>query len=182
MQSKLGESEVLLRSRSDSTDIEINEIRKLYPSLFEEAMNSGDPMILKAILESILSDTSCAEYVKLETETNLAFETIEHASGKENVISFFSSYIISIPDCLFLIHGWKIFGRTESSSCLVFSFSLSGTKVYNIPTFLPNETTFNAKKCSAISMATPSIKFRGRSRTAKYDSKKRVSGFLPRPP
>lgn len=204
--------------------------KKMYAKLFEEGFNSGDKEVMAFILNQLIAEHCIVESSKLIIDSSnnnnnnsndkslhhlllpASREEKEHSiDGKSNVITYFLGYLTAIPDIVFLVHSWKIFQRPspqhqqQQHACLVFKFSLTGNKVFNIPTKCsyedeaaddiddvdissrpstnsssssPISQGFNEDTTTSSSSQPPrSIKFRERSRTSKYDSRKRGKIF-----
>lgn len=124
--------------------------------------------------------------LRVESDGSTSEEKESCIEGLEAVVTYFMGYIIAVPDCLFLIHEWKIFNRPSPSppyhnthSCLGFKFSFTGTKVFDVDTkchrlaMTDSESISSSNSSSISTSAVHSIQFRERSRTSKYDHRKR---------
>lgn len=124
--------------------------------LFEDALNSSDPAEVERIFQSFMAptcymDTYCVDYPGNKDSG----ETMEvRVVGLQNLVTYFSAYIITIPDSIFLIHEWRVFERRNGQSCVVFRFSLSGNQI------LPHDQRCHIRETAQI----PAPKLAGRKR------------------
>jgi hypothetical protein len=124
--------------------------------LFEDALNSSDPVELGKIFRSFIAPTCYMDAYGVDSPGNMdSEETMEvRVVGLENLITYFSAYIIAIPDSIFLIHEWRVFERRSGQSCVVFRYSLSGNQI------LPHDQSCHIREAAQI----PAPKLPGRKR------------------
>jgi hypothetical protein len=151
--------------------------RKLFPKLFEDALNTSDPDAVRSVLSASLSDGCGVDSIKIDiSEGDKGKEILEGSTnGTEAVIQYFIGYVVAVPDSLFLVHEWKLFPRAFGCSSLVIKFSFTGSKVFELPIkqSCGGSYTHGTSQLEIPLNYKHSIKFRERSRTCKYDNRKR---------
>eukprot|EP01033_Poteriospumella_lacustris_P016944 gene16944-12125_t len=152
--------------------------------LFEDAMNSSDPMTLSTIFSSFIDPTCYMDAYRVESPGCLdSEETLEvRVIGLKNLIAYFGAYVIAIPDSIFLVHEWHVFER-RSGSCVVFRYSMSGNQI------LPHDQRCNIREVASVPVnalagrkrkveTTHSIKFkdtlRGHSTLSEQQRRQRI--------
>eukprot|EP01031_Cornospumella_fuschlensis_P028159 gene28159-34003_t len=174
-------SEVTSEGESSRSDAKKKDLRPSFPKLFENGMNSSDPVALREVLEGMFAEDIVNESYRLDKHHNLGTEKIEYAIvSKESVVQYFLNFIITIPDSVFLIHEWKLFPRGPDASCLVFKFSFTGSQMYeyessclaqdNVSGYVkePKNAKHSRKRAAAAS-----VTFKESSRNSKYEARKR---------
>ena len=176
---------------SDVSSVKTTRARELAPSakgqcakLFEDAMNSSDPMTLSAIFSSFMDPACYMDAYRVESPGCLdSEETLEvRVIGLKNLIAYFGAYVVAIPDSIFLVHEWHVFER-RSGSCVVFRYSMSGNQI------IPHDQRCNIKEVASVPIqalagrkrkveTTHSIKFkdtlRGHSTLSEQQRRQRI--------
>jgi len=112
-----------------ATSVSKNDIRRTYAQSYIDGLNSGNiPIFSKSISDMCVPDVVLI--TRNYSQTGMFLPSVTQTLGCESIVAFYDMFIKSMPDCIFELHSSTIRVFSNNTSCVIFRYTLCGTKVF----------------------------------------------------